>query len=35
MDLIIFAVGFFVSMTVIYGIFSQVPFEISPREEEL
>jgi hypothetical protein len=33
MDLIIFAVGFLVSMTVIYGIFSQVPLEISPPED--
>jgi hypothetical protein len=33
MDLIIFAVGFLVTMTVIYGVFSQVPLEISPPED--
>jgi hypothetical protein len=33
MDLIIFCVGFLVTMTVIYGVFSQVPFEIAPPEE--
>ena len=31
-DLIIFFVGFFVTMTVVYGIFSQVPLEIRPNE---
>ncbi len=30
---IIFAVGFLVSMTVVYGIFSQVPLEINPDEK--
>lgn len=33
MDLIIFAVGFLVTMSVVYGVFSQVPFEIAPPEE--
>lgn len=33
MDFIIFAVGFLVCMTVVYGIFSQVPLEIHPDEE--
>lgn len=32
-DFIIFAVGFLVSMTVVYGIFSQVPMEIHPHED--
>lgn len=33
MDLIIFIIGFLVTMTVIYGIFSQVPGEMSPPED--
>jgi hypothetical protein len=32
MDIIIFVVGFLVSMTVVYGIFAQVPGEIAPPE---
>ncbi|MDH3493896.1 MAG: hypothetical protein OEM82_10120 [Acidobacteriota bacterium] len=33
MDLTIFIVGFVVTMSVIYGIFSQVPLEMAPPEE--
>ena len=32
MDLTIFIIGFIVTMTVVYGIFSQVPGEMSPPE---
>lgn len=32
MDLTIFIIGFLVTMTVVYGIFSQVPSEMSPPE---
>ncbi len=32
MDFYIFAVGFLVSMSVIYGIFSQVPMELAKSE---
>ncbi len=32
MDMIIFAVGFLVAMTVVYGIFSQVPLEIAKAD---
>ena len=34
MELVIFFVGLLVSMTVVYGIFSQVPMEIAAAEEE-
>ena len=32
MDLVIFIVGFLVTMSVIYGIFAQVPLQISEVE---
>jgi hypothetical protein len=32
MDFIIFVVGFVVSMSVVYGIFAQVPLEMVARD---
>ncbi len=33
MDIYIFAIGFLVCMTVIYGIFSLVPMELAKSED--